>query len=204
VRAITVLLFCVIVGTCGEVVAPPVDDDFELPPADPSLDTTRLSVGDYIATPCGLRSGFPNLRNRDEWALVDIYFGRPEPEAQSGPSRDEMELVVAHGGRVLYGFQVPAVRARIKLLRIPALIEEGFWISVRDVPDAARFDVKVSVSVGHEITDDDIALFTRLGGRVTQRSVFGNYLAGIIPDRSIPSLRENAIYVQADGVRCLQ
>lgn len=191
---------------CAESTGP--RDDFELPEADASLDPDRLSVGDYIATPCafGIQGdGLQHLRERHEWALVDIFFGRGSPDGPwDGPTSSDIALVQSHGSTVLYRFNVPAVRARIILSRIPDLVREGFWITVRDVADATRYDVSLSVGFARPLRDEDVELFERLGGRVTHRFDFINALAGILPDRSIRVLRDRSDveYVQDESVFC--
>jgi hypothetical protein len=195
---------------CGDSVAPlgdpvPPEDDFTLPPADTSLDPGRLSVGGYIATPCDLGlwgNGLAGLRERNAWALVDVLFSRAAPDGS--PSREDSLLVTSHGGRVLYEFHVPAVRARMVLSNVPSLVADGFWVSVRDVPDPTRYDVPLDAGFTHPVSEADSTLFVSLGGRVTYRSPF-DWLAGILPDRSIPPYRAqpDARYVEADGVACL-
>lgn len=205
-------------AACTDTTSPLADvgnaiDDYQLPPPDTSLDPDRLTVGDYLATPCDLTptagmsgDGFARLRERHEWALVDVFFGRASAEGPwDGPTTADIDLVKSHGGRVLYSFHVPAVRARLILSRIPGLVEEGFWVTVRDVSDATRYDVPLSVGFNRPLTDDDVDTFARLGGRVTYRFEFINALAGILPDRSIPAYqdRSDVDYVQASGVMCL-
>lgn len=188
-------------------------DDYELPPPDTSLDPSRLTVGDYIATPCakypgaGMRGdGFAYLRGRKEWATVDVFFGRGTAEGPWGePTSDDIDLVRSHGGRVLYSFHVPAVRARMVLSRIPDLVLQGYWITVRDVPDATRYDVRMSVGFTRPITPDDVELFESLGGRVDYYWEFIDAIAGVLPDRSIAVFRSrpDVSWVEADGVACL-
>ena len=185
-------------------------DDFELPEPDLSLDPGRLSVGEYIATHCAFAirgNRLDHLRGRNEWALVDVYFGRGSPEGPwDGPTETDIKLVTAHGGRVLYRFNVPAVRARMILSKIPDLVEEGFSITVRDVPDVTRYDVpSLSVAFTRPLRDSDVDLYVSLGGRVDYRWDFINALSGVLPDRSIPVLRSrpDVTYVQAGGVACL-
>jgi len=192
---------------CGDLAGPA--DDYELPPPDASLDPDRLTVGDYIATPCafGIRGdGLAHLREQDEWALVDVFFGRDSPDGPQGrPSQREIDLVRSHGGRVLYRFNIPAVRARMILSRIPDLVEEGLWITVSDVPDATRYDVPLFAGFTRALRDSDLDLFASLGGRVTYRYESIHALAGILPDRSIPSLRgrSDVRYVETSSVGCL-
>src|SRR5688500_6910629 len=113
-----------IVLTLGSACSDPTGpaDDFQLPEPDLSLDPSRLAVGDFIATPCafGLYGDRLNhLRDRHEWALVDVYFGGSASGPLNGPTASDIDLVTEHGGRVLFSFNVPAVRARIILSRIP-------------------------------------------------------------------------------------
>jgi len=207
VRAFGILAVLAALGAaCGELLAPV--DDYQLPPPDTSLDTNRLSIGSYIATPCAFYGGdrLASLRERQEWATVDVFFGRPTPPAPGeGPSAGEAQLVRSHGGRVLYTFNVPAVRARIILAKIPDLVERGFWITVRDVPDPTRYDLRLIVGFDRALTDADVALFQSLGGRVQYRWDNTRAIAGVLPDRSIPALRSQTDirYLELDGVMCL-
>lgn len=195
---------------CSDMVSPAGTDTYELPAPDNSLNPARLAVGDLIATPCAFHTrgdGLAHLRTRDEWALVDIYFGRGSAEGAWGaPAPADRALVTAHGGRVLHEFNVPAVRARIVLSRIPDLVQAGFWILVREVPDATRYDVPLTMGFVRPLVDADIELFASLGGQVTYRFDFIDALAGVLPDRSIPTLRQrpDVEYVQPETVFCLQ
>lgn len=200
-------LASLLLAGCSETVAPA--DDYELPEADPSLDPDRLTVGDYLATPCafGLRGdGLEHLLRRPEWALVDVFFGRASAdEPADGPVQGDVQLVEAHGGRVLYAFNVPAVRARIVLFRVPALVQEGHWITVRDVPDATRFDLDVIVGFTRPVDAADLETVASLGGRVLR--VFGSLeaLHVLLPDRMAPALRGRAGVrtVEPNGIACL-
>lgn len=199
-----------IAPACNDLTAPLPADRFELPPADTSLDPGRLAVGDYLATPCAFGSygdGLAQLRALHDWALVDIFFGRGSPAGPwDGPTSADIALVKAHGGRVLYSFNVPAVRARIILSRIPDLVQAGFWITVRDVPDATRFDVILAAGFTRALENADVARFVSLGGRVDHRLDFIDALAGVLPDRSIPHLRQRdeVEYIEPESVFCLQ
>ena len=201
-------------SACSDPAGAPADtdaplDDYQLPEPDTSLNPDRLSVGEYIATPCAFGqwgNGLAHLRDRNEWALVDVFFGRGSAEGPwDGPVADDVELVESHGGRVSYRFHVPAVRARLLLSRIPDLVKDGYWITVRDVPDATRYDVPLTVGLTHLPSDDDYALFESLGGRITYRFQNLHALSGILPDRSIAVFqhRPDVAFVQTHGVACL-
>jgi hypothetical protein len=137
---------------------------------------------------------------------VDVFFGRASADGPwDGPTTDDIEPVESQGGRVLYSFHVPAVRARLIYSRIPGVVQGGLWVTVRDVPDATRYDVPLTVGFNRPLTDDDADALGRLGGRVTYRFQFINALSGILPDRSIPVYqgRPDVAYAQASGVTCL-
>lgn len=183
-------------------------DTYELPTADTSLDPARLSVGDLIATPCTPLGPAPPdpLAYRHEWGTVDVYFGRATADDPRGaPTPADVALVESHGGRVLYLFNVPVTRARMILSRVPELVEDGFWITVRDVPDPTRYDVALTVGFDRELVDADVDRFAELGGRVTYRFDFIDALAGILPDRSIPDYeaQPDVAYVETEGLSCL-
>jgi hypothetical protein len=137
---------------------------------------------------------------------VDVFFGRDSREGPwDGPSDGDVDLVESHGGRTLYRFHIPAVRARMILSRIPDLVAQGTWITVRDVPDATRYDVPLTVGFTRPLTDNDLEQFESLGGRVDYRWDFINALAGPLPDHSIADLwsRPDVAYVVAESVSCL-
>lgn len=201
-------------NACAEPVAvndlPP--DDYQLPPPDTSLDPARLSVGAYLATPCafGIHGDrLVDLRSQHEWRTVDIFFGRSTSEGPwDRPLPSDVDHVRSYGGRVLYHFNVPAVRARMFVSRIPALVREGYWITVREVPDDTRYDVEpVSVGFSRPLDHAHVELYESLGGRVAYQWDGIRALSGVLPDRSISVLREqsDAEYVHGGGgVACLQ
>jgi hypothetical protein len=195
----------VIAAGCADLVLPA--PALDLPDPDPSLDPARLSVGDYIATPCGLNrpDGFAELEARNEWALVDVYFGRGSEAGPWGaPTAEDVRLVRRHGGYVVHHYHIPALRAHMNLSRIPGLVREGFWVTVRDVPDASRYDVPLSIGFDRPLTDEDLVAFEEAGGRVDHRWDFIEAIAGPLPDRSIPGYqqRSEVVWVEADGVAC--
>lgn len=208
---LTVGLVAGLAAGCGdasgpESLVPP--DDMVLPAPDTSLDPDRLALGDVIATPCtwGINDPFKTLRDRHEWAFVDIYFGRgSEAGPWDGPTDDDIALVEASGGFVLFRFHVPAVRAVIMLSHVPDVVLGGYWIIVRDVPDPARYDVMLSVGLDHEWTDQDIQRFQELGGRIDYRFSFIPAISGVLPDRSIPALWDHpgVRYIEPESVACL-
>ncbi len=205
------LSFALLMAACGEVRSPEEvagPDNYVLPASDPSLDPEHLSVGDIIEVPCGPvgpRAPDP-LAGRYEWATVDIYFGRPTAEGPWGaPTGADSALVRKHGGRILYLFHLPVIRARMILARVPELATAGYWIWVRGVPDPTRYDVPLGVRFDRPLVEADIEQFGQLGGRVDRRIDSINALYGVLPDRSIPTYqaRSDVQHVQTNGVYCL-
>lgn len=192
-------------------------DDFELPAPDASLDADRLAVGEYLATPCDFGKfgdGLVDLRDRHEWVLVDVFFGRmSETAPMDRVTEADLEVIRDREGRILHVFDLPGVRARILLSRVRDLVSldrqrEGHWITIRDVPDATRYDVEVSVGFRRPLGDADIAWIEELGGRVTHHVdlVSGqSLLTALLPDRSIAELRAHpdVWYVEVPGVGCV-
>jgi len=202
----------ILAPACADLTAPvdkPPVDDYELPPPDTSLDPDRLTVGEYIATPCAFTTwgnGLDHLLDRHEWATVDVFFGRGTAEGPwDGPTEEDVAHVRSHGGRVLFRFHVPAVRARIMLSSIPDLVRDGFWITVRDVPDATRYDLELNIGFDRPLRDSDEELIADLGGRIRYWWDFIDGMAIVLPDRSVPVLRgrDDVAYVQVNGVACL-
>jgi hypothetical protein len=99
---------------------------------------------------------------------------------------------------VLYDFNVPAVRARIVLSRVPALVKDaGDHITIREVPDLSRYDIpSLNVTFDepypHQLDAREISL---LGGSVAHvqfSSADGGRVRGFraaLPDRSVPEVR---------------
>ncbi|MFW6201013.1 MAG: hypothetical protein ACOC8B_00410 [Gemmatimonadota bacterium] len=185
----------------------PFWDGYELPEPDTTLDPDRVVVGEPLATPCALEpngGGLEHLRDRDEWALVDVFFGQPDGADGDEPSEEDVALVVAHFGRVLYAFNVPAVRARIVVSQVPDLVEEGFWVEVRHVPDARRYDVPLLVGFERPVRDADLERIEELGGRIESVAEHSRIVSVTLPDRSIPAVRElsGVDHVAVNGIAC--
>lgn len=208
IAAAAVVVILVLTSGCADATSPTLPvDRYELPAADPSLDPDRLSTGEFIATPCafGLHGdGLVDLLDREEWALVDVFLGRSSTSGPwTEPTENDVALVESHGGRVLHRFNVPAVRARVLLSRLPGLIEDGFWITVRDVPDDTRYDVEILTGLTRSVGAADAERFRSLGGRITHRWQSINSLAGILPDRSVPDWRDESVeYAEPNSVAC--
>jgi hypothetical protein len=180
---------------------PTAPDGFELPAPDLSTDPDRLQVGQLIAGPCN--GGF--VRDSAGPLLVDIHFGRPDGKGGIIARWEEVRSVHRHGGRVLYVFDVPAVRARIDSEALLQLVRSGFRVTAYDVPDPRRYDLSLIVGYRRPILDSDLARIAELGGRVRTRFDFIRALSIEIPERSVQALRvsSNVLYVELNGIACI-
>lgn len=188
---------------CADSLISTEEDSYTLPEPDWSLDPAKVSVGDYLATPCGNNH---ELRSRGERVLVDIFFGRKSNgDPMDRPQAAHVQTVTSHGGAVLHRFNVPAVRARINLNQIPDLMAAGHWVTVREVPNRVRYYLQVNVGYGRPLRDSDLNRFRELGGRITHRFDFINAISGELPNHSLPHLRSSGdvLYVEPDGIVCL-
>lgn len=91
------------------------------------------------------------------------------------------------------------------LSRVPELIRASDWATVRDVPDASRFDVRLTVGFRRPVTDADVERFAELGGRVDYRFTSFPALSGALPDRSIPAYQADpdVTWIELATVICL-
>jgi hypothetical protein len=180
-RSGTLLTLLMLVSTACD--GPTAIDGSELPAPDLSTDPARIRVGRVIASPCGNGS----VRDTVGPLLVDIHFGRTN--AGGGPSSEDIRSVQRQGGRVLFLFGVPAVRARIDTDGLRQLVKSVSGITVYDVPDPTRYDLSVIVVYGRPIEDLDLARIAELGGRIFSH-LNSNIMLGIeLPQRSIRPLR---------------
>lgn len=215
------VVFIVLVALgCVESTGPKVvevpPDDFVLPEPDLSLDPARIRVGEVIASPCSFSthgSKLAELRDRHEWATVDIYlWPRPEELDIEAPptsvlSDADIATLEALGVRVLYRFNVRAVRGRVVLSALAdVLLGIERSAVVRDVPDASRFDIP-----SLWIAFDDVplggypAVIETYGGRIN--TLIDDFLlaAVALPDQSVPAVRSrpDVGYVEPIGIGCL-
>jgi hypothetical protein len=200
-----ILLACSLLQvSCGGITEPDgrSPDPPRLPDPDLSLDTASLVIGPILATYC---SGNLELTGRKDWAVVDVFFGMNDPgDPANGPLPEYETVIRDHEGVILYRFNTPAVRAWLRVGRIPDMVRAGVQM-VREVPDLSRYDVSVMFGYQGSLAPEDDGRFTALGGKITHRfSSFGG-MAGIFPNSSIPELRAmpSVTYVEPEGIYCL-
>jgi hypothetical protein len=187
-------------GGCSEAVLPH-PENVALPAPDLSLDPDSVVIGAMMAA-CRPN---PAHRASTERVLVDIVFGRRNAaDPEDRPLAEHVQAVTARGGTVLHRFNAPAVRARIDLARIPDLVEHEHFVHVLTVPEPRRYDLRVIVGYARALTAADTDRIAALGGRVAREFPALEMLVVELPDRSIPSLRQDrdVRWVEVDGAVC--
>lgn len=185
-------------------------DEFMLPEPDGSLDPTRLSVGEIIASHCSFPvygSGLAHFDGRHEWVTVDVY---PGTAGLRPLSEGEVEQLEELGVRVLHLFNIAAVRGRVLYSALSELVQGvSGGIVVRSVPDASRFDIP-SVVVGYDRFEPTLQPslaeeFRDRGGLVTHEMEAVQMIAGILPDRSVSDIekRRDVRFIEVSGIGCL-
>ena len=171
------------------------------------LDPQHIQIGEIIYAPCGSGGWLPGRRPPfDRPVVVDIYFSAPEGNLTPEQERN----VSAHGGRVLYRFQHPIVRAEIfpfQIERVAAaggLFFSGQVNHVRSVPGLERMDVERLVMYRAPVSESDLQRLTKLGARVKHVFTSLDGLSADIPDQSILALRSDpsVFYVGYNGILC--
>lgn len=186
------------------------------------LDPKQIEIGEIVYTACDGWAGssfetqlraarhLEALSRRmpplERPIVVDIYFAGPGGNL----SPEQEEDVTAHGGRVLYRYQLPVIRAEIRPSQVERLSAEMFSRAtvnhVRSVPNPRRMDLEILVMYHGPIGESDLQRITKLGARVNNMFAVNNSLSAAIPDQSIRALRSDpsVIYVGYNGVYCLR
>jgi hypothetical protein len=188
--ALALVAAAMVVLGCREATAP--IEVLTLPPRDWSLDPDRVRVGELVAVPCAVQGanpiGLPHLEGQHRRALLDFYFGR-SLEDHGPPTDHEVSLVTSAGGQVVHRFNAPVVRGWIPLSSVIHVVQNGYWVTVRAVPDPSRYDLtNLGVQFNRPINDEYYDLYRELGGVVTG---FFPAIMGVsanLPDHSVPVL----------------
>jgi hypothetical protein len=172
--------------------------DVKLPPEDQSLDPSRV-VEPAVLYACG---AWWQAQPGDERVVIDLAFNVP---GAVSPPAHLLELVRGEAS-VLYTFRFAAVRIWVSTAAIPTLVTRiaatGTGAAAYRAPDLARYDWRVIVGyrANHPVSEADETRFAQLGGRVEHRLEGVNQLIGIIPNRSLSSLRAEPGVAVVDAV----
>jgi hypothetical protein len=173
------------------------------------LDPKQIQIGEILYDKCsGWGSGrMPRpYTPLDRPIVVDIYFSGPGGNLTPGHEQN----VAAHGGRILYRYQLAVIRAEIRPSQIERVATAGglFFSGnvnhVRSVPDPERMDLEILALYRGPIRDSDLQRITKLGARVKHVLAATDVIVADIPDQAIRALRSDTsvIYVGYSGMVC--
>ena len=150
---------------------------------------------------CGAWAPGPPAAER---ALLDLQLW--QIDTASAPAPALVRAIEASGGRVLYRFHGPMVRAELNLAAMPRLAGPGGPLSsATTVVDPSVHDVTLIVMLDHDLAEADLQAVAALGGRVThQYHAIGGY-AVAIADARVPEVRalRGVKFAGFDGTVCL-
>jgi hypothetical protein len=184
-------LYVVFVLACAALTSCATEPiDYVLPDPDLSLDPAALSPQRIIYQCDKWVNG---ERPTDEKIFVDVSFDRrSESEPADHATSRHIAALVKHGGQVVYQFHFPAVRAWIATSEIPALSKEEPVVAILRIANLRRYDW--NVGVGYLLPysyEEGARRYAELGGRVDFRFNSFNAISGVLPDRSVETLRKD-------------
>jgi hypothetical protein len=116
--------------------------------------------------------------------LIDVRLAQIDTAQR--PAADLVRAVVAAGGRIVYEFHGPMVRAELDVAAVPSLAALNSAITVVQ-PDS--HDVSLIVMLSHNLTDADLQAVEALGGRVIRRFDSIDGYSVVIDDAKVPAVR---------------
>ncbi len=119
-----------------------------------------------------------------------------------GPSNVLRQAVLQAGGRIVHEFNVPTVRARLRVSEIPGL-PLGFYAISVEQPN--RYPVDAIIGFRAAVTDTDRAFLASVGATILKEYRFIHAVHAIVPDEAIPAVRANPSvrYVELNVIGCL-
>jgi hypothetical protein len=133
-------------------------------------------------------------------ALYDVFFGVTDPlDPGEEPSEEDRKAIDAAGGTILYEFNVPMIRARLKTSVVQQL-EANF---VRSVANPRAYMVDALIGMPVPLLDEDRLFLEALGAEILHEiGTLG--ISAIVPDEAVPLIRAHAgvRYVEQNGFVC--
>jgi len=129
------------------------------------------------------------------WGLFDVFFG-----IHGGPTEAQLHAIQNAGGRIVYEFNLPVVRARLPVSAVP-LVEAEYVQSVSR-PNVHADDVIIGIPL--PLSDLDRQFLDDIGAIVLNEFDFIDAIHAIVPDESIPALAllPGVSYIELNGFRC--
>ena len=162
--------------------------DYELPEPDLSLDQAALVEPRVLFMCDGWVDGSPPL---DIKIFVDVSFVRRTlDDPYAAPTKGDLATISRHGGQVVYKFHSRAIRAFMPTASIPQLGNEPSVNLIFRVANVRRYDWISGVMFRKSYPlAQGAERFRELGGRVEYQYTSINAVSGLLPDRSLSTLR---------------
>ena len=169
---------------------------------DPSTTPVELLDRVYAFGPC-VRQWSPDTPPVER-TVVDLFFANDG----APPTAEQIRMVTHAGGRKLYAFNIPIVRAELDVDNVQDLVgdwSKGKATYARTVVEPANHVVELIVMMSRDLMDSDITAVEALGARVIRRWDFVEGYAVEIDDAAVPSVRAlpGVRSVGGNGIGCL-
>jgi hypothetical protein len=170
-RATTYAFLGLAVSICVAWAAQP----FETPPGQASYE---YMCGTWVPEA-------PNTR----WVLLDVCMcGWDGGSVYHEPTEAQREVIRSLGGKILYEFNVPFIRARLPFSEVENL---DFWCWAQSVPHPKRYPVDLLIGLEEPLSDRDREFLSSLGVVILSESSGRPSIHAIVPDASIPAIRSS-------------
>jgi hypothetical protein len=139
---------------------------------------------------------------RTNWILVDVCMcGFDGGRDFTGPTEAQREVIRELGGKLLYEFNVPFIRARMPVAAMGSL---DYFCWVQSVSHPRRYPVEMFIGLNGPLSAADRAFLESLGVVIVREPPHGRSVLAIIPDASIPAVRTQGgfRYVEPNGRVC--
>jgi hypothetical protein len=133
--------------------------------------------------------------------LFDLHFIPRLGDPLDGPSEAERDAVRRAGGRIVYEFHLPTIRARLCVSEIPPA--GAYW--VESVADPGKHVVDALIGIPLPLSAEDRAFLVGLGVEIIGEIAFIDVIHAFVPDASIPAIRAHpdVRYLEEDARGCL-
>ena len=153
-------------------------------PTDTDAQLARI-IEQHYRFACGAWSPSRPLDGR---ALLDLRLWQESTDSAPAPAL--VRAIEAAGGRVVYRFHGPMVRAELDVAAVPGLAwPRGPLNFAAAVVDPSSHPVTLIVMLDHDLADADLQAVEALGGRVTHEYHTLEGYAVEIDDARVPEVR---------------
>jgi hypothetical protein len=162
----------------------------------PTVDAPAVVLRDTYVFACGRWTPASPPATR---TLLDVRSW--QNSADDAPAPEILNAIRLAGGRVVYQFHGPMVRAELDVAALSKLQDVNF---AQTVGDPGAHPVRLLVMLSHDLTPADLQAVEALGGRVTSQWDSLDGYAVVIDDARVPDVRAlpGVRSTEFDGVGC--